>query len=62
MRKAINASLLVLALACLTYAGDILTPPAAQSTTTTVEEQASGEIPNPPEAVLLLINSVLSLL
>ncbi|HEY0079420.1 MAG TPA: hypothetical protein VGB73_12475 [Pyrinomonadaceae bacterium] len=61
MRKAINASVLVLALAFSVRAGDVLTPPAAQSTTTT-EEQTRGEVLTPPEALLTLLNSVLSLL
>lgn len=73
MRKAIRVSLLVLALASATYAGDIPfgsptppPPPPPQSAQTEQESEGgwmpNGEPESATEIVLTLINSALSLL
>ena len=73
MRKIIGASLLVIALSCFTYAGNMPFPGADPQDqpppSSTTQETADGYIPNDKpaestltEAMLSLLQSVLSLL
>lgn len=71
MRKIIGASLLIAALSCLTYAGNMPTPgadPQATPTPSSPTQTTDGHIPNDEpaestvaEAMLSLVQSLLSL-
>ena len=56
MRKSLRASVLMLALCCPAFAGEMLCPPIAPPNSAD-EATAQGDIPNPP-----LVQIVLSLL